>query len=406
MRIKYEVSAGGLLLRRRDSTYDALLIGRGAPPRVWTLPKGHVEARETTEQAGIREVREETGCWGEIITKLSEIAYWFYVGRAKHRKAVTFYLMRYLSGDPANHDHEVDDARWFDVAQAPQNAQVCQRKTSGRSGARIPRGQSYGIRRAGTARNRWKPKANAYRPDGAHSTFTVRIEAFDGPLDLLLTLIKEQQLDIATVPLASMAEQYLNYVRTMEARDVEIAAEYLVIAATLIFLKSKALLPPIPTEFVDDAETPEEVEEHLRRRLIAYSKYREFGEQLREHQNEASSFYYRPSGDPAGEIVQRYDIDPEKLKRAFIAMLAQARPEKRSIARERVSLIASMDYIMRRIKERGEAKFSDLCEELGMTRDVIVVTFLAILELIRRHRVAFEQTEAFDDIRLFAMPAA
>jgi len=219
----------------------------------------------------------------------------------------------------------------------------------------------------------------------------------------LLTLIKDQQLDVATVPLAIMAEQYLDYVRTMEARDVEIAAEYLVIAATLIFLKSKALLPPIPSEFVDDAETPEE---HLRRRLIAYSKYREFGEQLREHQNEASSFYYRESGDPAGEIAQRYDIDPGKLNRAFIAMLAQARPEKRSIARERVSLIASMDYIMRRIKERGEAKFSDLCEELGMTRDVIVVTFLAILELIRRHRVAFEQTEAFDDIRLFAMAAA
>jgi segregation and condensation protein A len=240
----------------------------------------------------------------------------------------------------------------------------------------------------------------------AHSTFNVRIEAFDGPLDLLLTLIKDQQLDVATVPLASMAEQYLAYVRTMEARDVEIAAEYLVIAATLIFLKSKALLPPIPAEFVDDAETPEEVEEHLRRRLIAYSKYREFGEQLREHQNEASSFYYRESGDPAGEIVQRYDIDPEKLKRAFIAMLVQARPEKRSIARERVSLIASMDYIMRRIKERGDAHFSDLCEELGMTRDVIVVTFLAILELIRRHRVAFEQTDAFDDIRLFAVTAA
>jgi segregation and condensation protein A len=193
----------------------------------------------------------------------------------------------------------------------------------------------------------------------------------------------------------------------MEARDVEIAVEYLVIAATLIFLKSKALLPPIPQEFVDElAETPEQVEEHLRRRLIAYSKYREFGEQLRERQTEASSFYYRESGDPAGEVVQRYDIDPEKLKRAFIAMLSQARPEKRSIARERVSLIASMDYIMRAIKERGEAHFSELCEELGMTRDVIVVTFLAILELIRRRRLAFEQTEAFDDIRLFARAAA
>ncbi len=118
MRIKYEVSAGGLLLRRRGSTYDALLIGRGAPPGVWTLPKGHVETRETTEQAALREVHEETGCWGEIVSRLNEIAYWFYVGKAKHRKAVTFFLMRYVSGDPANHDHEVDDARWFDVTQA------------------------------------------------------------------------------------------------------------------------------------------------------------------------------------------------------------------------------------------------------------------------------------------------
>ena len=118
MRVKYEVSAGGLLLRRRDSGYDALLIGRGDPPRIWTLPKGHVEARESTEQAALREVREETGCWGEILTRLNEISYWFYVGRAKHRKAVTFFLMRYLSGDPASHDHEVDDARWFDLAQA------------------------------------------------------------------------------------------------------------------------------------------------------------------------------------------------------------------------------------------------------------------------------------------------
>ncbi len=235
----------------------------------------------------------------------------------------------------------------------------------------------------------------------------MRLDAFDGPLDLLLGLIKERQLDIATVPLASVAEQYLEYVRALQARDVEIAAEYLVIAATLLYLKSKALLPPIPQELLDEeSETPEEVEERLRRRLIAYSKYRELGEELREHQNEAGSFFYRESGDPAGEILQRYDVDPEKLKRAFVAMLAQARPEKRSIARERISLIATMDYIMKRIKESGETHFSALCRELGMTREVIVVTFLAILELIRRRRIGFEQPEAFDDIRLFSTPRA
>ena len=117
MRIKYEVSAGGLVLRPREMTFDALLIGRGTP-RVWTLPKGHVEARESHEQAALREVREETGCWAEIVAKLNDISYWFYLNRNKHKKSVTFYLMRYLSGDTANHDHEVDEARWFEIGAA------------------------------------------------------------------------------------------------------------------------------------------------------------------------------------------------------------------------------------------------------------------------------------------------
>ncbi len=114
MRIKYEVSAGGLVLRRNGSSYDALLIGRGHP-RVWSLPKGHVEVRESHEQAAVREVREETGCWAEILAKLSDISYWFYLNGSKHKKAVHFYLMRYLSGETANHDHEVDEAAWFEV---------------------------------------------------------------------------------------------------------------------------------------------------------------------------------------------------------------------------------------------------------------------------------------------------
>lgn len=105
------------MLRRQGSTYEALLIGRGAP-RVWSLPKGHVELRETHEQAALREVREETGCWAEILSKLSEISYWFYLNRSKHKKSVHFYLMRYLSGDTANHDHEVDEAAWFEIRAA------------------------------------------------------------------------------------------------------------------------------------------------------------------------------------------------------------------------------------------------------------------------------------------------
>ncbi|MBV8600280.1 MAG: segregation/condensation protein A, partial [Candidatus Eremiobacteraeota bacterium] len=92
---------------------------------------------------------------------------------------------------------------------------------------------------------------------------------FDGPLDLLLSLVKEQQLDIATVPLATVADQYFAYISAMEELDVEVAAEYLVIAATLVFLKSRSLLPPIPPEFMAEGEeSPEVVEERLRQRLI------------------------------------------------------------------------------------------------------------------------------------------
>jgi segregation and condensation protein A len=249
------------------------------------------------------------------------------------------------------------------------------------------------------------PEADVLGTHGENeAALRVQLDVFDGPLDLLLSLIKEQQLDVATVPLASVAEQYLEYVRKMEALDVEVVAEYLVIAATLVFLKSRALLPPIPLEFLDeDAETPEQVEERLRRRLIAYSKYRELGEELRARQAEAAGFFFRESGDPTSELRQRYRIDASKLGQAFVTMLREARPEKRTVMRERVSLIAQMDYISRRIKDQGEVLFSTLCRELGMHRDAIIVTFLAILELIRRRRIDFEQPELFDDIRLFAV---
>ena len=241
------------------------------------------------------------------------------------------------------------------------------------------------------------------QPDANEHALRVTVANFDGPLDLLLHLVKEKQLDIATVPLALVAEQFLEYVSMMQAIDVEAAAEYLVVAATLVFLKSRALLPPIPAEFLEEGESPEEVEERLRQRLIAYSKYREVGEDLRQRQFEASSYFFRDFGDPHGELRQRYRVDPNRLTHAFLTMLQSARPEKRTIARERLTLVASMDYIMRRVREQREVLFSTICKELGMTRESIVVTFLAILELIRRKRLGFDQNAPFDDIRLFVV---
>jgi len=237
---------------------------------------------------------------------------------------------------------------------------------------------------------------------GAERACNVILEdVFNGPLDLLLHLVKEQQLDIATVPLATVADQYFAYISTMQELDVEIAAEYLVIAATLVFLKSRSLLPPIPAEFLAEGEEPPEVvEERLRQRLIVYSKYRAAGESLRGFQAEAGSYFLRDGGDAVSELRQRYLIAPAKLHLALLEALRTARQEKTTILRDRVTLMEQMTYVMNRIKAERSVLFSRLC--IGLGRQAIIVTFLAILELIRRGRIGFAQPAGFADVTLFA----
>jgi 8-oxo-dGTP pyrophosphatase MutT (NUDIX family) len=115
-RIKHERSAGGLLLRLVDGSFGGLLIGR-ATPRIWSLPKGHVEPSETIEEAAVREVLEETAIRGIIIEKLSDIRYWFYSTKVKHSKVVHFFLMRYVEGSPSPQISEVDEAVWVPLEE-------------------------------------------------------------------------------------------------------------------------------------------------------------------------------------------------------------------------------------------------------------------------------------------------
>ncbi len=228
----------------------------------------------------------------------------------------------------------------------------------------------------------------------------VSIDVFDGPLDLLLHLVRERELDIETVPLAAVAQQYFDYVAAMRALDVELAAEYLVIAATLVFLKSRSLLPPVPTEFQSEGEeTAEEIEERLRRRLIAYSKYKGVALELRARQEEAAGYFYRDAGDPQAPIRQRYAIAPARLAAAILAAIREARPERRTIARERFSIARQMEYVVRSVTEHRRIEFGELCR--GLTRDGVIVTFLAILELIRLRRLRFKQDSPERELRLF-----
>jgi segregation and condensation protein A len=233
----------------------------------------------------------------------------------------------------------------------------------------------------------------------------VSLDVFDGPLDLLLNLVKEQQLDIATVPLALVADQYFAYISAMEVLDVEVAADYLVIASTLVFLKSKAMLPPIPQEFETSEESAESVEARLRERLLAYSRYRDASQDLWARAQEAAAFYVRPEGgDTSAELTQRYKIDAAKLARALEAALRSAKPEVRTIVRERVSLNEQMDLVIKTMRREGRASFFALCA--NGDRFTIIVTFLAVLELVRRGRLVVVQNDALSDIELRPAPAA
>jgi segregation and condensation protein A len=224
-------------------------------------------------------------------------------------------------------------------------------------------------------------------------------DVFDGPLDLLLHLVRERQLDIATVPLASVAQQYFDYIAVMSALEVELAAEYLVIAATLVFLKSRSLLPAIPSEFLSEGEeSAEEVEERLRRRIIAYSRYKGVANELRERKAEAEAYFYREGGDSTSEFAQRYRIVPDKLARALLAALRSVKPEKRSIARERFSIARQMEFVSRIVREQGAVEFISLCRQFD--RGGVIATFLAILELIRQRRLAYEQAAPDEPLRL------
>jgi segregation and condensation protein A len=233
----------------------------------------------------------------------------------------------------------------------------------------------------------------------------VSLDVFNGPLDLLLNLVKEQQLDIATVPLALVADQYFAYISAMEVLDVEVAADYLVIASTLVFLKSKAMLPPIPQEFETSEESAESVEARLRERLLAYSRYRDASQDLWARAQEAAAFYVRPEGgDTSAELTQRYKIDAAKLARALEAALRSAKPEVRTIVRERVSLNEQMDLVIKTMRREGRASFFALCA--NGDRFTIIVTFLAVLELVRRGRLVVVQNDALSDIELRPAPAA
>ena len=237
-------------------------------------------------------------------------------------------------------------------------------------------------------------------------TYQVKLENFDGPLDLLLFLIQENEIDIYDIPVALITKQYLEYLDIMKSMDLEVGGDFLLMAATLLRIKSKMLLP---RRLIEEEEEHEDPREELVRRLVEYRQFKEAASILGEHEDSQVDVFFRPVTDDyvdedAGpeDIVEeiKLDLNLWDLIRAFKGVLDRSGDDlARTIEREIVSIEEKMDEIMYYLDPHEGMFFKDLFQQ-EKTRSNIVVTFLALLELIRQRQIGVQQSKSLGDIWL------
>jgi segregation and condensation protein A len=238
--------------------------------------------------------------------------------------------------------------------------------------------------------------------------YPVRLENFEGPLDLLLHLIKKNELNIYDIPITLITSQYIEYIDLMQDLNLDVAGEFLVMAATLIHIKSRMLLPrPDPAQ-EDPEEDPRDA---LMRRLLEHQKFKAAAELLHERETLRSAQWTRPDG-PIAEIAgeppePEIEVDLFSLISAFRAVVerAKARP-KVCLPSEQIPIEDRIEQLMERLSETEACGFEDLFEDI-QTRAGLVVTFLAILEMIRLKLIRVFQGGALAPIRIYkrARPA-
>lgn len=238
-----------------------------------------------------------------------------------------------------------------------------------------------------------------------NQTYQVQIEQFQGPLDLLLHLVNRFEIDIYDIPVAKISQQYMEYIHTMQQLELNIASEYLVMAATLLELKSKMLLPKPEIEDLDEYE--EDPREDLMQRLIEYRKYKEAANQLKEIEIEAKPLFTR--GNVSFDHI---DTKPEVTKSemsvfdmlyALNKMLKRKKwkePMETRITRIDIPLDQRMGEIIDRVKrEKQGIIFDELFSYESKSH--IVITFIALLELMKKKQITCKQDTSFSSLYIY-----
>lgn len=228
----------------------------------------------------------------------------------------------------------------------------------------------------------------------------LKLSNFDGPLDLLLSLVKENKIEIKDIFVSQVTEQFLAYMDQVSELDVELASEYMAMSATLLEIKSRALLP-ILKELEPEEETPEEV---LIRQLEEYKLFKEIVTELKEQEN-VDRFYREPDKNVGREVsVIKENLSVEGFITAFNKFLAklqvktmQSTTVERTMTRESFSVPQKINYIREVLRTENEFRFMELFDE-NVTRNEFVTTFFAVLELLKLQVIRLRQDGLFEDI--------
>jgi segregation and condensation protein A len=233
--------------------------------------------------------------------------------------------------------------------------------------------------------------------------YKVKFEVFEGPLDLLLYLIKKEEVDIYEVNLTQLAAQFIEYIEVMRLLDLEIAGEFLVMASTLMYIKSRELLPLEQQVEVENEDEGEDPRWELIRQLVEYKKFKDAAAQLQVLEARQENVFSRqpPRPEFAEETPGKPDVSLFDLLNAVNAILKRVaqQADSRDVFEDKWTVSEKIEVLMKAISERASLKFSDLFAG-AMSRTEVVVTFLALLELIRLKQIVASQPEVFGEISI------
>jgi len=240
--------------------------------------------------------------------------------------------------------------------------------------------------------------------ESAADAFPIKLSNFEGPLDLLLHLIKKNELNIHDIPIALITRQYLDAIKLLEALNLDVAGEFIVMAATLIHIKSRMLLPRPETAAGVEGEI-EDPRDALVRRLLEHQKFKAAAELLHEREQLRSAQWLRPDAVVAGIAGEEYEpeleVDLFSLLSAFQAVIERAKHRpKVLLPPEQISIESRIDQLLLRLSDTEACGFEELFADVT-ERGGLIVTFLALLEMIRLKLVRVFQSGSFGPIRVY-----